>query len=166
MATPGGGSRSLLLRPEAPALNDPARDEAFDDEEEAEEAPLAAPDDKRDERTPHRVLALFWLLGVLNNASYVIMIASAKSIASGGVALVYIAAGVPGVATKLSAPLWFDRVGYGPRLGSAAACMAGAFALVGPLSFGRTGVQLAGVLLCSVQAALGCAETNHWFGWS
>ena len=49
MATPGGGSRSLLLRPEAPALNDPARDEAFDDEEEAEEAPLAAPDDKRDE---------------------------------------------------------------------------------------------------------------------
>ena len=34
------------------------------------------------------------------------------------------------------------------RLGSAAACMAGAFALVGPLSFGRTGVQLAGVLLC------------------
>ena len=163
MAAPGGGSRSLLLRPEAPALNDPARDEAFDDEQEA---PLAAPDDKRDERTPPRVLALFWLLGVLNNASYVIMIASAKSIASGGVALVYIAAGVPGVATKLSAPLWFDRVGYGPRLGLAAACMAGAFALVGPLSFGRTGVQLAGVLLCSVQAALGCAETNHWFGWS
>ena len=37
MATPGGGSRSLLLRPEAPALNDPARDEAFDDEEEAED---------------------------------------------------------------------------------------------------------------------------------
>ena len=55
-----------------------------------------------------------------------------------------VAAGVPGVATKLSAPLWFDRVGYGPRLGFAAACMAGAFALVGPLSFGRTGVQLSG----------------------
>ena len=130
------------------------------------EAEVEAKDVGASETTATRTLVLFWVLGVLNNASYVIMIASAKSISSGGVALVYLAAGLPGLLTKLSAPLWFDRVGYGPRLGFAAACMAGAFALVGPLSFGRTGVQLSGVLLCSVQAALGCAETNHWFGWS
>ena len=122
------------------------------------EAEVEAKDVGASETTATRTLVLFWVLGVLNNASYVIMIASAKSISSGGVALVYLAAGLPGLLTKLSAPLWFDRVGYFPRLFVATVCMALSFALVGPLGFGRLGLQLGGVLLCSVQSSLGEAS--------
>ena len=59
-----------------------------------------------------RSLVAFWLLGLLNNASFVIMIASAKSIASGGVGFVYLADTLPGFALKASAPFWFERVSY------------------------------------------------------
>ena len=45
----------------------------------------------RAERARRRSLVAFWLLGLLNNASFVIMIASAKSIASGGVGFVKVA---------------------------------------------------------------------------
>ena len=104
------------------------------------------------------VLVWFWILGVLNNSSYVIMIASAKSISSGGVALVYISAIIPGMMMKMTAPFWFDRVGYFARLTAATTFMVGSFALVGPLSFGRMGTQLCGVLLCSLQSSLGEAS--------
>ncbi len=40
--------------------------------------------------TERRMLASFFLLGLMNNASYVIMIAGANHISSGGVALVYL----------------------------------------------------------------------------
>ena len=108
--------------------------------------------------TPSRVMSSFWLLGLLNNASYVIMIAAAKSISNGGVALVYLAANIPGSMTKASSPFWFDLVGYRPRLVVATALMFVAFALAGPVGGGNLGVELLGVACCSAQSALGEAS--------
>ena len=95
----------------------------------------------------------FWLLGLLNNASYVIMIASAKSIDAGGVAVVYLVAIGPGLAVKASAPYWFDLVRYEKRLLVAALSMVGGFLLAG--LGGRRPLQLVGVALTSFQSALG-----------
>jgi len=75
------------------------------------------------EGTPRVVTAFFWALGVLNNATYVIMIASAKSISGGGVALVYLSGILPGMTCKATAPFWFDRVSYAHRLGIGTLCM-------------------------------------------
>ncbi len=60
----------------------------------------------------HRIPLAFWCLGLMNNASYVIMLAAAKDISEGGTALVFIANIVPSLAIKLSAPYWFDKVSY------------------------------------------------------
>ena len=95
----------------------------------------------------------FWLLGLLNNASYVIMIASAKSIDAGGVAVVYLVAIGPGLAVKATAPYWFDLVRYEKRLLVAALSMVGGFLLAG--LGGRRPLQLVGVALTSFQSALG-----------
>mmetsp|Transcript_12908 Transcript_12908/g.19336 ORF Transcript_12908/g.19336 Transcript_12908/m.19336 type:complete len:353 (-) Transcript_12908:447-1505(-) len=109
-------------------------------------------------RTPVRVVINFWLLGLLNNTSYVIMTASAKSISNGSVALVYLAAVIPGSATKASSPFWFDRASYESRLIVATVLMAFAFALAGPIGTGRLAIQLLGVACCSAQSALGEAS--------
>jgi battenin len=77
-----------------------------------------------------RVVACFWILGLLNNTSYVIMIACAKSISEGGTALVFLANIVPSLVVKGSAPYWFDAVSYRMRLRVAALCMATSFVLV------------------------------------
>jgi hypothetical protein len=46
----------------------------------------------------------------VNNSTYVIMIAAAKEISSGGVALVYLADIAPTFLVKLSAPYWYDAL--------------------------------------------------------
>ena len=108
--------------------------------------------------TPVAATVFFLALGVLNNAPYVIMIASAKSISDGGVALVYLSGILPGAAMKATAPFWFDRASYEVRLGAGAACMVASFLLVGPLSFGSLWAQLLGVACCSLQSSLGEAS--------
>jgi len=72
----------------------------------------------------------FWLLGLFNNSSYVIMIASAKVISEGGTALVFFANILPSLSIKLSAPYWFHRVSYRARIQIATMCMVASFALV------------------------------------
>ena len=112
--------------------------------------PVRAGDvDRQTTRAPY----WFWLLGLLNNASYVIMIASAKSIDAGGVAVVYLVAIGPGLAVKASAPYWFDLVRYEKRLLVAALSMVGGFLLAGLGA--RRPLQLLGVALTSFQSALG-----------
>ena len=69
-------------------------------------------------------------MGLLNNASYVIMLASAEDVSDGGAALVYIANILPGLVVKASAPYWFDKVGYDKRIRTAAILMAFAFSTV------------------------------------
>jgi battenin len=105
---------------------------------------------------------VFWVLGLLNNTSYAIMLASAKSISEGGTALVYIANIIPSVTIKISGPYWFDKVSYDTRITTAAILMASSFLTVGffqgtsadyPLYF-----QLLGVSLISAQTGLGEAS--------
>jgi CLN3 protein len=69
----------------------------------------------------------FFFMGLLNNASYVIMLASAKSISEGGTALVFLSCVIPSLTLKASAPYWFDRVDYRTRLLAASYLMAFAF---------------------------------------
>ena len=106
---------------------------------------------------------VFLVLGLLNNTSYAIMLASAKSISEGGTALVYIANIIPSVTIKMSGPYWFDKVSYDTRITTAAILMASSFITVGffqgagirdyPLYF-----QLLGVSLISAQTGLGEAS--------
>ena len=103
-----------------------------------------------------RIPLAFWCLGLLNNASYVIMLASAKDISEGGTALVFIANVVPSLAIKLSAPYFFDKVSYHARILVAAALMGTSFLVVA--SFHTVTLQLVGVALASAQCGLGEAS--------
>jgi hypothetical protein len=54
---------------------------------------------------PLPLLASFWVLGLLNNSAYVICLALATEISSGGVGLVYFAAIAPTIAVKATVSL-------------------------------------------------------------
>ncbi|KAI8105442.1 hypothetical protein M9434_000028 [Picochlorum sp. BPE23] len=106
----------------------------------------------------------FWLLGLLNNASYVIMIAGAVKISASAVGLVYLCAVLPGIICKASAPYWFHKVSYSRRMVLAAFLMVMAFLFVG---LGETrGVQLIGVVCAALQSSIGEASclalTSHF----
>lgn len=101
--------------------------------------------------------ASFWTLGVLNNASYVIMLAAAKSISEGGTALVFLANVLPALCVKGTAPYWFDRVGYYRRLQWATVSMMLCFGLVASCSKSLPW-QLVGVAVASLQGGLGEAS--------
>ena len=62
------------------------------------------------------------------------MIASDKSISEGGTASVFLCNVMPGLALKLSAPYWFDRVRYRWRMAAASFLMAFSFLVVGYFS--------------------------------
>ena len=51
-------------------------------------------------------LAGFWLLGLLNNSSYVIMLAAAGDISAGSVGLVFFCAIFPTFLIKATGPFW------------------------------------------------------------
>jgi battenin len=109
----------------------------------------------------------FFAVGILNNASYVIMLASAKSISEGGVAAVYISCVLPSLLIKLTAPYWFDRINYKARMAAATVFMAIAFVVTA--WFTRTNFnnenaslrlagELMGVALISCQCGIGEAS--------
>lgn len=50
--------------------------------------------------------AAFWLLGLINNSPYVIMMAVAKEIAPGAVGVVFLADVAPTLIIKVTAPYW------------------------------------------------------------
>lgn len=50
--------------------------------------------------------AAFWLLGLINNSGYVIMMAVAKEIAPGAVGVVFFADVAPTMIIKVTAPYW------------------------------------------------------------
>ncbi|KDD73692.1 CLN3 protein [Helicosporidium sp. ATCC 50920] len=103
-----------------------------------------------------RVLGSFFLLGMLNNMGYVIMLAGATTISASGVGLVYLCAIVPSLSVKASAPHWFHRVRYGPRMATCAALMSASFCAVA-LSRTRSAALL-GVALGALQGGLGEAS--------
>ena len=69
-----------------------------------------AEDDAREEgrrrRTQWRNDAAFWLLGLINNSGYVIMMAVAKEIAPDAVGIVFFSAVAPTMFIKVTAPYW------------------------------------------------------------
>ncbi|KAG9399617.1 G1/S-specific cyclin cln3 [Aphanomyces cochlioides] len=99
--------------------------------------------------------AAFWLLGLVNNIPYVIMIAGAKDINAGGVGLVYVSEVAPSLIIQLSGPYWFQLVSYRTRLHVAAACMMTSFLTVVMGFRGSLWLQLLGVCFNGIQSAIG-----------
>jgi len=113
--------------------------------------------DRRVSGEAWRNVIAFWFMGLFNNSSYVIMIAGAKHISSGGVALVYIANVVPSFMVKLTLPYWFDLMGYTTRLWLCQALMVASFCLVA-FGSGNVYLQLTGVALTSLMSGIGEAS--------
>lgn len=115
-----------------------------------------------------KVIRSFWLIGILNNAPWVLMLACAPNISSGGVALVFLSNQIPGLLVKTTAPYWFHNVSYNTRMLMASISMGVACLLVGfggllhdeisdePKSH-STGIalELIGVSFISFQCSLG-----------
>ena len=111
-----------------------------------------------------RNMAAFWLLGLFNNAAYVIMIAGAVTISSSAVGLVYLCAVLPGIILKATAPYWIHKISYSVRIIIASVLMASSYTTVAWTTT-RT-PQLFGVVLASLQGSLGEASclalTSHY----
>jgi len=103
--------------------------------------------------TPRHLAAMF-CLGLINNSSFVIMVASAKSLIPDAVGLVYIFSSIPSFLLRLSAPYWFDRVTYRTRVICMVALMPVAYSAVA-FAKGTTWLQLMGILAMSFQTGLG-----------
>ncbi len=63
-------------------------------------------EESRRRRTQWRNDAAFWLLGLINNSGYVIMMAVAKDIVPGAVGIVFFADVAPTMIIKVTAPYW------------------------------------------------------------
>eukprot|EP00903_Cladosiphon_okamuranus_P005515 g5494.t2 len=100
--------------------------------------------------------AAFWLLGLINNSGYVIMMAVAKEIAPGAVGIVFLADVAPTMIIKVTAPYWFHLVPYSLRVWTCTALLVLSLVTVG--YGGSTAVQLAGVCFSSLQGGLGEAS--------
>ena len=107
--------------------------------------------------TSNRNLLAFFIAGLINNSSYVIMIAGAKDIDPSMVGLVYICLVVPSFMVKLSGPYWFHLLGYRSRILLATICMVSSFVTVafGSMNSSLAALQFAGIVLGSFQSALG-----------
>lgn len=63
-------------------------------------------EENRRKRTQFGNDAAFWLLGLINNSGYVIMMAVAKDILPGAVGIVFLAGVGPTMIVKVTAPYW------------------------------------------------------------
>ena len=100
-----------------------------------------------------RFILAFFLLGLLNNAPFVVMDAGAKSISEGSVALIYLANILPGFFIKSTAPFWLDKVPYWLRISVCTGFMATSFCVVALSS--NLYVQLFGVAFSAAQGSMG-----------
>ncbi|CAM9290475.1 unnamed protein product [Ectocarpus sp. 12 AP-2014] len=108
---------------------------------------------RRRRRTRLRNDAAFWLLGLINNTSYVIMMAVAKEIAPDAVGVVFFADVAPTMVIKVTAPYWFHLVPYSARVWACTMLLVLSLVTVG--YGGSTRVQLLGVCFSSLQGGLG-----------
>ena len=101
----------------------------------------------------------FWLSGLLNNSSYVIMIAGAKDLDSSMVGLIFFCGVAPSFMVKLTGPYWFHNFSYRTRVVMCSLIMVASFMMVG-LGHKRDniGAILTGVSLASAQSGLGEAS--------
>ena len=119
-------------------------------EEEGEEA---SPPSHSSNSSSNGVWWAFVGLGILNNLSYVLLLACAKDISEGGTALVFLCNVVPGLLTKLSAPYWFPSVSYNIRMRYCTLLTLSSLTLVALSS--NINMKLLGVALTSIQCSLG-----------
>ncbi|KAG7378598.1 G1/S-specific cyclin cln3 [Phytophthora pseudosyringae] len=101
---------------------------------------------------PRNLLA-FWMLGLVNNIGYVIMLAGAQEIAAGGVGLVYFFDIFPALLVKLSGPYWFQLVSYRQRTATGAAWMLLSFLVVAEGKHSLW-LQLLGVAFSGLQSGM------------
>ena len=108
---------------------------------------------------PRRLLLAFFLLGLFNNAGYVIMNAGAKEITPCLVGLVYVANVLPSMSIQLMLPFFQHRVGIRARVRAATLFMVCSIGLVivGQLA-NSIPLALFGVALGSAQSGLGEAS--------
>ena len=101
----------------------------------------------------------FFLAGLLNNISFVIMNAGAKNIAPSLVGLVYVCNIVPSFLMKISGPYWFHLCPYGSRIVIASILMATSFitVAVGDM-YDMMWLMLIGVAIGSAQCGFGEAS--------
>lgn len=112
------------------------------------------PDKQEDaESEPLRNLVAFWVLGFINNIGYVIMIAGAQEISSGGVGLVYFMDISPALLVKLTGPYWFPLISYQHRTYLGALWMLVSF-LVVAYGSGSLWLQLLGVAFSGLQSGM------------
>ncbi|KAM5228142.1 battenin isoform 2-T2 [Ctenodactylus gundi] len=101
----------------------------------------------------------FWILGLCNNFSYVVMLSAAHDIlrherTSGNQSHAVLLADIlPTLVIKLLAPLGLHLLPYSPRVLVSGVCSAGSFVLV---AFSHSvGTSLCGVVLASISSGLG-----------
>ena len=87
-------------------------------------------EDNDENNRKKQTLLGFWFMGLLNNASYVVMIAGAKSISEGGTGLVFIMNVLPSLLVKFSAPYWFHLISYKARIYASACFFSLSFGVV------------------------------------
>ena len=106
-----------------------------------------------------REFITFFLIGILNNSTYVIMNAGAKEIAPSAVGFVYVCNVAPSFITKLTGPYWFHKVSYKKRFQIAAICMIIAFLIVALGQVVNSKIlQFLGIAIISFQSGLGEAS--------
>jgi len=105
-----------------------------------------------DKLTSRESLAWF-LMGLFNNISFVIMAASAKDILPGSVSIVYLANSFPSLLLRLSAPYWFDRVPVSSRMLACFCLFVTGFTLVAVIE--NDALKLVGVACISAQCGMG-----------
>ena len=112
----------------------------------------------------------FWLMGLLNNVSYTIMLAGAKEISDGGTALVYLANILPTLVVKVTSPFWFYRVSYTSRIISGACLFFLSFLIVAYFSTihvgsnEKTNLELVGISFGSFGSGMGEATLLAYAG--
>ena len=98
----------------------------------------------------------FWLAGVLNNATYVVMNAGAKEIAPTAVGYVYVCNVLPSFLVQLTGPYWYHYISYTNRMKMVATCMCISFIAV---AFGQIYnnlyLQFFGIAITSFQSGFG-----------
>eukprot|EP01138_Halocafeteria_seosinensis_P009259 gb/GECG01009462.1/.p1 GENE.gb/GECG01009462.1/~~gb/GECG01009462.1/.p1 ORF type:complete len:496 (+),score=44.55 gb/GECG01009462.1/:1-1488(+) len=101
---------------------------------------------------PRNVIA-FWILGLLNNYGYVVMLSAAKDIDENKAGLVLLADIVPTVLIKVTAPFWVHYLSYRLRIALCGLSKIASFYVVASTPY--LGLKLMGVVLASIGAGWG-----------
>jgi len=104
--------------------------------------------------TGRRVLGGFFLFGLLNNVTYVVMLSAAKDIVEGGfVSSVLLAADVPALIAQFCAPFFLSKVPYTSKVVTIVTLTLCSYLSVSELQ--NSALKLCGVMLTSVCFGLG-----------